>query len=71
MYNFIRRILFFFDPEISHHIVFGILKLFNSIGLLNFFKSPKKNSKQVFGLNFNNSIGVAAGLDKMVNTLKF
>jgi len=64
MYNFIRRILFFFDPEISHHIVFGILKLFNSIGLLNFFKSPKKNSKQVFGLNFNNSIGVAAGLDK-------
>jgi len=64
MYYFFRRILFLFDPEIAHHLVFGILKLFNFIGLLNLFKSPKKDIKQVLGLNFKNSIGVAAGLDK-------
>ena len=64
MYYFFRRLLFFFDPEIVHHFVFGILKLFNFIGLLNFFKISKKDTKQVFGLNFKNSIGVAAGLDK-------
>ena len=64
MYYFFRRILFLFDPEIAHHFVFGILKLFNFIGLLNLFKTPKKKIKKVFGLNFKNSIGVAAGLDK-------
>ena len=64
MYYFFRRILFLFDPEFVHHFVFGILKLFNFIGLLNLFKSPKKDIKQVLGLNFKNSIGVAAGLDK-------
>ena len=64
MYYFFRRILFLFDPEIAHHLVFSILKLFNFIGLLNIFKSPKKDMKQLLGLNFKNSIGVAAGLDK-------
>ena len=64
MYYFFRRILFLFDPEIAHHLVFSILKLFNFIGLLNLFKTPKVDIKQVFGLNFKNSIGVAAGLDK-------
>ena len=64
MYYFFRRILFFFDPEIAHHFVFGILKLLNYIGLLNLFMTPKKDIKQVFGLDFKNSIGVAAGLDK-------
>jgi len=64
MYYFFRRILFLFDPEIVHHFVFGILKLFNFIGLLNLFITPKKDSRKVFGLNFKNRIGVAAGLDK-------
>ena len=64
MYYFFRRVLFLFDPEIAHHFVFGILKLFNFIGLLNIFKSPKRDIKQVLGLHFKNSIGVAAGLDK-------
>ena len=64
MYYFFRRILFLFDPEIVHHFVFGILKLFNFIGLLNIFVTPKKDTRKVFGLNFKNRIGVAAGLDK-------
>ena len=64
MYYFFRRILFLFDPEIAHHFAFGMLKLINFIGLLNFLSTPKDDPKQVFGLNFKNSIGVAAGLDK-------
>jgi dihydroorotate dehydrogenase len=64
MYYFFRKILFLFDPEIVHYFVFSLLKLFNFIGLLNLFKSHKKDIKLVFGLNFKNRIGVAAGLDK-------
>ena len=64
MYYFFRRILFLFDPETAHHFAFGMLKLINFIGLLNFLRTPKDDIKQVFGLNFKNSIGVAAGLDK-------
>ena len=52
MYYFFRRILFLFDPEIAHHLVFSILKLFNFIGLLNIFKSPKKDMRKLLGLNF-------------------
>jgi dihydroorotate dehydrogenase len=64
MYHFLRRILFFFNPEITHQLVFKVLKIFNFIGLLNILKAPQKNIKQLFGLNFKNTIGVAAGLDK-------
>ena len=64
MYHFLRRILFLFNPEITHQLVFKVLKICNFIGLLNILKAPQKNIKQLFGLNFKNTIGVAAGLDK-------
>jgi dihydroorotate dehydrogenase len=64
MYYFIRRILFLFNPEITHDLVFSVLKVCNFIGLINLFKSSKIDAKKVLGLNFKNPIGVAAGLDK-------
>jgi dihydroorotate dehydrogenase len=64
MYFIFRKILFLFEPELAHHLVFTILKLLNYFKLLNIYNKPKLDPKEVFGLNFKNSIGVAAGLDK-------
>ena len=64
MYIFLRKILFLFDPEIAHHLVFNFLKFLNKIKFLDLFYKEKHDTKMVFGLNFKNCIGVAAGLDK-------
>jgi len=64
MYIFLRKILFFFDPEIAHHLVFNLLKVLNKLKFLDLFYKEKHDTKMVFGLNFKNCIGVAAGLDK-------
>ena len=64
MYIFLRKILFLFDPEIAHHLVFNFLKFLNKIKFLDLFYKEKYDTKMVFGLNFKNCIGVAAGLDK-------
>jgi len=62
--------LFLFDPESIHNFTFTLLKLFFKFPLtkyiVSFFLSLEnpKLEKQLFGLNFKNPIGVAAGLDK-------
>ena len=62
--------LFLFDPETVHNFTFAILKLsfkfpFTKyiVSFLLSFESPRLE-KQLFGLNFINPVGVAAGLDK-------
>ena len=70
MYSIFRKILFLFEPEIAHHLVFTILKLSNFFKLLNIYNKPRLDPKEVFGLNFKNSIGVAAGLDKNAEYLE-
>ncbi len=68
--SIIRPILFLFQPELIHHITFRVLKtLFKIPGVFwlvskQFDLSDKKLERNLFGLTFKNSIGLAAGFDK-------
>lgn len=69
----LRPILFKFNAEKAHHLTFGLLKVFlgNPLGKLvakTFleYKNPKLH-KTVFGIKFENPVGLAAGLDKDAN----
>lgn len=71
MYNYIvRPILFLFQPETVHHLVVGLIKLsFRLPFLKNLFKqiysyNHPSLKREVFGLEFNNPVGLAAGFDK-------
>ena len=59
-YSLLRSLLFFFDPEISHRIIINYLKTIK----VKKIKSYKVLQSNVFGLNFTNPIGIAAGFDK-------
>ncbi len=68
--NVLKPILFLFDPELVHHFVFKMIKLIHFIpGVGKIIRwyyrvdDPSLNRK-VFGLNFSNPIGLAAGFDK-------
>ena len=69
-YKFLRFFLFLFDPERIHKISFVFLKLLFSIpSSLSFWKyyfiiNNKSLKRKVFGLNFDNPVGLAAGFDK-------
>ncbi len=66
MYKFIKFFLFLFNPEKAHHITFFLLKIpgvSKIAGLLYSRKHPSLK-KTVFGLDFINPVGLAAGLDK-------
>lgn len=69
----IRPILFLLDPETVHIFTFKMLAIFDQVAFLNkilakFFSFGDASLKQkVFGLNFENPIGLAAGLDKKVD----
>ena len=65
LYKLLRTILFYFDAEKSHNMALKALKLLNSVGLLKLmFKSPVDAPVTVMGLEFQNKVGLAAGLDK-------
>ena len=68
--KFFSPILFLFDPEKIHNLTFLFVKIFFKIPLFGFLiksyytidnQSLKLN---LFGLNFNSPIGIAAGFDK-------
>src|SRR5262249_7413182 len=65
--RFVRPLLFSVDPETAHHLAIALLRGAANVDLalraLNVFQPPP-NPKALFGLNFPNSIGLAAGLDK-------
>jgi len=65
--RFLRPLLFAIDPETAHRFALGALRAASNVDLalrtLNFFRPPAK-PKHLFGLNFPNPIGLAAGLDK-------
>ena len=67
---FIRPILFLFNPETAHNITFFLLKLFRFIPFARIILKKtyqvesKSLSKEVFGINFKNPVGLAGGLDK-------
>ena len=63
----VRPLLFSIDPETAHRITIGALRAASRVDLalraLKVFQ-PRAKPKRLFGLNFPNPIGVAAGLDK-------
>src|SRR6059058_6656540 len=62
-----RPLLFSLDPETAHRLTIELLRGASHFDLalrvLRFFQPPSK-PKRLFGLNFPNPIGLAAGLDK-------
>src|SRR5712691_10363010 len=65
--RFVRPLLFSIDPETAHRLTIGSLRAASYVNLalraLSVFQPPAK-PKKLFGLNFRNPIGLAAGLDK-------
>lgn len=70
MYKLFRPILFWFSPERIHHIIVFWLKVMHYIPgarcLLRciFAVNDKRLNTELFGLNFPNPVGMAAGFDK-------
>jgi dihydroorotate dehydrogenase len=70
MYSLIKPILFLFDPEKVHYIVTRNLKRFNrfpggaALSRALWDLKDKRLEKEVFGLQFKNPVGLAAGFDK-------
>ena len=68
--SIIRPFLFLFDPERIHHFIFKMIKWFHIIPfgawLCRFMFSIKDDrlKRTVFGLEFQNPVGLAAGFDK-------
>jgi dihydroorotate dehydrogenase len=66
----IRPVLFLFSPETIHHFTFGMLKFLGAIPGFKYIlkskyvKSDNKLERTLFGLNFPNPVGLAAGFDK-------
>jgi len=70
MYKFfIQKILFLFDAEKVHHFTFSFIKFICKLPFVPaFIRSGtlhnKKLERNLFGLNFRNPVGLAAGMDK-------
>lgn len=66
----VRPILFLFDPEKVHHLIFALVGLVGKIPLISslirklYVIDDKRLEKEVFGLTFKNPVGLAAGFDK-------
>ena len=67
---FLKPFLFFLSPESAHHFVFSTLKIVFTIpGVCSLMKScysvkDERLNRILFGLTFENPVGLAAGFDK-------
>jgi dihydroorotate dehydrogenase len=70
MYPLLRQLLFNFPPEDVHHFSMNLFRDINKLGIASDFLSKQFRiqhpalRKQVFGLNFQNPVGLGAGFDK-------
>ena len=70
MYKLFRPILFLFNPEFIHHLSFKAIKIGALVPLkmwtwrLLFKVSHPQLKREVFGIKFENPVGLAAGFDK-------
>jgi dihydroorotate dehydrogenase len=65
MYKLAREMLFKLSPETAHELSVDLLGAAGRLGLVNCLsKAPKRFPVQVMGLQFDNPVGLAAGLDK-------
>ena len=68
--QFIRPLLFKYDPEEVHYFTFSMIQKLSKIpGFTLLFKSlyevkDMRLEREVFGLKFKNPVGLAAGFDK-------
>ncbi|MCH8530434.1 MAG: quinone-dependent dihydroorotate dehydrogenase [Saccharospirillum sp.] len=70
MYDLVRRGLFLLSPETAHDFSLESLGALHRLGALSWRKSvPETRPKTLWGLNFENPIGLAAGLDKNADYL--
>ena len=66
----VKPILFLFNPEFIHHLIFRIIKLASYIpfklSILNciYRLKDERLKRELFGLTFDNPVGLAAGFDK-------
>ncbi|MCG2462919.1 quinone-dependent dihydroorotate dehydrogenase [Flavobacteriaceae bacterium F89] len=65
----IRPMLFLLDPERVHHMTFALIRFSSKIGFSKLFNKmyaveDPRLEREVFGLNFKNPVGLAAGFDK-------
>lgn len=65
MYHHIRDLLFRLDAETSHELSLDVLGAAGRLHLLGLFTKPvPSNPVSLWGLTFDNPVGLAAGLDK-------
>ncbi|WP_418185484.1 quinone-dependent dihydroorotate dehydrogenase [Aliarcobacter vitoriensis] len=75
-YETLKKILFLFDPEKAHHIAECGLKTVGSCKILKSYMEKKnyindeKLHQEIFGLKFENPVGLAAGFDKNATMIK-
>ena len=63
MINFLKSIISIFPPELSHSITINILKMTANFQKKNSYNDLKLH-QHIWGLDFNNPVGLAAGFDK-------
>ncbi len=64
LYPLARHALFKLDPEVAHDLSLGSLKKLESVHLAGLFGQKVLKPRSLLGLSFDNSVGLAAGLDK-------
>ncbi|MBL8510968.1 MAG: quinone-dependent dihydroorotate dehydrogenase [Betaproteobacteria bacterium] len=64
LYPLLRSALFRLDPETAHHLTLKTLKRLQDAHLAGLFSQRLYAPRQLFGLTFENPVGLAAGLDK-------
>lgn len=66
----LRPILFLFDPEKVHYFTFSVIKICHKIPFFSaligasYQLNDKRLERNLFGITFNNPVGLAAGFDK-------
>ncbi|MEO6187889.1 MAG: quinone-dependent dihydroorotate dehydrogenase [Ginsengibacter sp.] len=76
MYKLLRNILFWFDAEGVHHFSMNFLRVLCNNSFIRhsirkkFNRSSESISRSLFGLNFSNPVGLAAGFDKNAKYLR-
>ena len=71
MYKVLRPLLFCLEPEQSHDLTLGLLKITGNTGLLKcLMPKPVEDSIELLGCRFHNRVGLAAGLDKNAACIK-
>lgn len=64
LYPLARALLFKLDPERAHGLALGTLQKLEKAGLARVLGQRVVAPREVFGLKFDNAVGLAAGLDK-------